>query len=117
MDGFGMIQSIFKPVDMIMIDTMIWKGSEFVNMWRFIWNGAIQIILGALWRSQTVGIHTISKQLKWKSKINFQDGLKDTVIWYLKNKKFLKNISTKKYEKRLGLNIWICWLLKISSYL
>jgi dTDP-glucose 4,6-dehydratase len=47
----------------------------------------------------------IFKQLKWKSKINFQDGLKDTVIWYLKNKKFLKNISTKKYEKRLGLNI------------
>ena len=47
----------------------------------------------------------IYKKLKWKSKINFKKGLKDTIIWYLENKNFLNRISKKNYEKRLGLNV------------
>ncbi len=47
----------------------------------------------------------IFKDLKWKPKIKFEEGLKKTIIWYLNNKKFLKNISKKNYEKRIGLNI------------
>ena len=47
----------------------------------------------------------IFKQLKWKPKINFDKGLKETIFWYLNNKKFLKSISKKNYEKRLGLKI------------
>ena len=47
----------------------------------------------------------ILKRLRWKPKINFEKGLKETIIWYLKNKNFLKNISKTQYEKRLGLNI------------
>tara|TARA_B100000963_G_scaffold283095_1_gene251761 strand:- start:826 stop:1851 length:1026 start_codon:yes stop_codon:yes gene_type:complete len=47
----------------------------------------------------------IFKDLKWRPKINFEDGLKYTINWYLNNKKFLKNISKKNYEKRLGLKI------------
>ena len=47
----------------------------------------------------------IFKDLKWRTKINFDKGLKDTIIWYLKNKKFLDKISKKKYDKRLGLKI------------
>ena len=47
----------------------------------------------------------IFKKLKWKPVINFDQGLKDTIIWYLENIKFLKNISKKNYEKRLGLDI------------
>ena len=47
----------------------------------------------------------IFKDLKWKSKINLTNGLKSTVIWYLKNKEFLKSISKKNYEKRLGLKL------------
>ena len=46
----------------------------------------------------------ILKNLRWKPKIKFNDGLKDTINWYLENKKFLKNIHKKNYEKRLGLN-------------
>ena len=45
----------------------------------------------------------ILNKLKWKPKISFDKGLKDTIIWYLENFKFLKNISKKNYEKRLGL--------------
>ncbi len=47
----------------------------------------------------------IIKDLKWKPKIKFDAGLKKTIIWYLNNKKFLKNISKKNYEKRIGLNV------------
>ena len=47
----------------------------------------------------------IFKKLNWKPKIGFDKGLKETIIWYLENKKFLKNISKKNYDKRLGLKI------------
>ena len=47
----------------------------------------------------------ISKYLKWKPKIKFNDGLEQTLLWYMKNKKFLKNISKRSYEKRLGLKL------------
>lgn len=45
----------------------------------------------------------IFKQLNWKPKISFEFGLKETIKWYKNNKIFLKNISKKNYEKRLGL--------------
>ena len=45
----------------------------------------------------------IFKNLRWKSKINFEDGLKETIEWYLQNKRFLSRLS-KDHEKRLGLN-------------
>ena len=47
----------------------------------------------------------INHKIKWKTKISFEKGLRDTIVWYLNNKKFLQNISKKNYEKRLGLNI------------
>jgi dTDP-glucose 4,6-dehydratase len=47
----------------------------------------------------------IYKQFKWRPKIKFEKGLRDTIIWYLNNKRFLKGISKKIYEKRLGLNL------------
>ncbi len=47
----------------------------------------------------------IFSKLKWKPKFNFETGLKSTIAWYLKNEKFFKNISSKSYEKRLGLKI------------
>ena len=46
----------------------------------------------------------IKKELKWKSKINFDQGLRQTIKWYLDNKDFLKNISKKDYQYRLGLS-------------
>ena len=47
----------------------------------------------------------IFKNLKWKAKINFKKGLKETILWYLENKNFLRKISKKNYEKRLGLKL------------
>ncbi len=47
----------------------------------------------------------ISKHLKWKTKVSFNQGIKDTIKWYLENKTFFKSISKKQHEKRFGLNI------------
>tara|TARA_B100000886_G_scaffold335178_1_gene291846 strand:+ start:1923 stop:2945 length:1023 start_codon:yes stop_codon:yes gene_type:complete len=45
----------------------------------------------------------ISRELKWKSKIKFEKGIKETIEWYLNNKSFLKQIKKKDYDKRIGL--------------
>ena len=47
----------------------------------------------------------IQRELKWKSKIRLDKGLMNTVKWYLSNKNFLKKISNKIYNKRLGLKL------------
>ena len=47
----------------------------------------------------------IFKEFRGKSKINFEEGLKKTILWYLENEYFLKGISKKMYEKRIGLKI------------
>ena len=47
----------------------------------------------------------ILRKLKWKSKINFEKGLEETIKWYLDNRKFLNQISKGNYEKRLGLKV------------
>ena len=46
----------------------------------------------------------LKTELKWKCKINFNEGLKDTINWYIDkfNKKFFKN---KDFKNRIGLNI------------
>ena len=46
----------------------------------------------------------IRKELKWKSKINLDQGLFSTFEWYLNNMDFFTSISKKLYNKRLGLN-------------
>ena len=45
----------------------------------------------------------IHKELKWKSKIDLNEGLADTFQWYLNNKDFFTSVSKKLYDKRLGL--------------
>mgnify|MGYP003983772137 FL=1 len=44
----------------------------------------------------------IKKQLKWKPKINFKEGIKLTFDWYNNNKKYYKSLSKKDILKRLG---------------
>ena len=33
--------------------------------------------------------------LKWESKVNFEDGLKKTIVWYLKNENWWKQLINK----------------------
>lgn len=41
----------------------------------------------------------ISNELGWKPSLNFEDGLKKTVEWYLNNESWLKNITSGAYQK------------------
>ena len=44
----------------------------------------------------------ILTKLRWKSKINFNEGLEKTFLWYLKNDKYYKSISKNDIIKRIG---------------
>ena len=46
----------------------------------------------------------IKKELKWKKKTNFSEGIKKTFIWYLNNLKYFKSIKKKDIITRLGQN-------------
>ena len=56
-------------------------------------------------RRYAINAKKIKKQLNWRPKVSFEEGIKSTVIWYLNNKKWWKKIMKKnKYNlKRLGL--------------
>ena len=45
----------------------------------------------------------IKKTLNWKSKVNLENGLRYTYVWYLTNLKYFSSVSKKLYDKRLGL--------------
>ena len=42
------------------------------------------------------------KNLKWKPKISFKEGIKLTFDWYITNKSYYKMLSKKDITKRLG---------------
>ena len=45
----------------------------------------------------------IKKKLNWKPQIKFNNGLKETFLWYLNNKKYYSSLAKKDIVKRLGL--------------
>ena len=45
----------------------------------------------------------IKEKLNWKPKIKFDNGLKETFLWYLNNKKYYSSLTKKDIVKRLGL--------------
>ena len=46
----------------------------------------------------------IKEELGWKPKESFKTGIKKTILWYLNNKDWWKNIQTKVYnQERMGL--------------
>ena len=44
----------------------------------------------------------IKKKLKWKPQIEFDNGLKETFLWYLNNKKYYSSLTKKDIVKRIG---------------
>lgn len=46
----------------------------------------------------------IEKELGWKPKHNFEDGLKETIQWYLDNEDWVKNIQSGEYQKWIEKN-------------
>lgn len=46
----------------------------------------------------------IKKELNWNKKINIKNGLKNTIDWYMKNKKWIDDLNKKNFVNRLGLH-------------
>ena len=46
----------------------------------------------------------IEKELGWKPQHNFEDGLKETIQWYLNNEDWVKNIQSGEYQKWIEKN-------------
>tara|TARA_X000001036_G_scaffold415998_1_gene432623 strand:- start:2259 stop:3272 length:1014 start_codon:yes stop_codon:yes gene_type:complete len=44
----------------------------------------------------------IKKKLKWKPKINLNQGISKTIDWYMENQNYFSSISKKLFSKRLG---------------
>ena len=44
----------------------------------------------------------IKKQLNWQNKVNFNQGIIETITWYKNNQKFYKLLRNKKFLQRLG---------------
>jgi len=52
----------------------------------------------------SINSNKIKNELGWRPKIDFDEGLKETIKWYLDNKKIWKKILNEKYSgERLGL--------------
>ncbi|SVD04837.1 uncharacterized protein METZ01_LOCUS357691, partial [marine metagenome] len=51
-----------------------------------------------------INSNKIRNKLNWKPKINFKDGIEDTINWYISNMRWLKYCSKKYKGQRLGLN-------------
>jgi dTDP-glucose 4,6-dehydratase len=41
----------------------------------------------------------INKKLGWKPSLTFEVGIEETVDWYLKNEKWLENVTSGDYQK------------------
>lgn len=53
----------------------------------------------------SINSNKIKNELGWRPKIEFDEGLKETIKWYLNNKKIWEKILKEKYSgQRLGLN-------------
>ena len=54
-------------------------------------------------RRYALNSNKIQKKLNWKPQINFDNGLKETFLWYLNNKKYYSSLTKGDIIKRLGL--------------
>jgi len=51
-----------------------------------------------------INSNKIKKELGWKPRVNFENGIINTFKWYLDNKSYFENIKKKDIVKRLGKN-------------
>ena len=49
-----------------------------------------------------IDFNKINQEFGWQPKHNFEQGLRDTVIWYLDNQEWWTSISNGSYRQRLG---------------
>ena len=46
----------------------------------------------------------LKNTLKWKARLNFDQGIEKTICWYLDNKTYFSKLKRKDIVARIGLN-------------
>lgn len=41
----------------------------------------------------------INSELRWRPSVTFEEGIEETIDWYLKNDKWLENVTNGDYQK------------------
>jgi dTDP-glucose 4,6-dehydratase len=57
-------------------------------------------------RRYAINCDKIKKELGWKQKYNFENGLRNTVLWYLHNKKWVEGVKSGEYMKWIETNYY-----------
>jgi dTDP-glucose 4,6-dehydratase len=50
-------------------------------------------------RRYAIDATKIKEELGWYPETKFEDGIKKTIEWYLKNREWLKNVTSGEYQK------------------
>ncbi len=50
-------------------------------------------------RRYAIDATKINKELGWKPSVTFEEGLSQTIDWYLKNEQWLNNVTSGDYQK------------------
>jgi len=57
-------------------------------------------------RRYAIDCSKIGRELGWQPTVNFADGLRETISWYLNNKTWVKGVTSGSYRReRLGLGV------------
>ena len=50
-------------------------------------------------RRYAIDASKINKELGWKPSVTFEEGLSETIDWYLSNKEWLAHVTSGEYQK------------------
>ena len=69
-------------------------------------------LVNKILRDHDIDSSKIQSELGWDHKISFEDGLKDTVRWYLENTIWIESIRSGKYRDWPEKNYkeWLLWI-------
>ena len=93
-----MKQFLYKTIIIIVAFVLIYEFTVAKQIKKM--SSQVDIFLSKEGRKE--GVEKIRKELRFKPKINFKDGIKLTFEWYRNNKSYYKSLSKKDILKRLG---------------
>ena len=84
------------------IDTFV-MGNDWTGKFDFIEDSTAAKVI-YLSRTPEISTTKIKKDLGWTPKFNFDQGIRETVLWYLKNAEWVKNVKNGNYQDWIKKN-------------
>jgi len=93
---------IYYSVGLHPLEAKKWEQSSKSLLRRSAQEDKRVVAIGELGLDFFKNQNKAKKKLKWKSKTNLKNGLKNTFDWYLNNKNYYTSLKKKDIRKRLG---------------